>query len=65
MFAVGQVVVVFAEWEEVVEVGGAAVFPVVDVVRFGDADVAFAARDGTGAVHGSECAALVAVGVPA
>ena len=51
---VGSVVVVGADGEQVVEVGGAVVFvPFGEVVYFGVVEAGLAAVDGAGAVHGS------------
>jgi hypothetical protein len=50
---VESVVVVSAQWEQVDQVGVAAVFPVVDVVCFGDRYVSCAAGDCAGAIHGA------------
>ena len=56
------VVVVFAEWDHVSEVGGAAVFPEVDVVDAAVVEGDGAVGVGAGAVEGAECSSLGAGG---
>jgi len=51
---VDEVVVAFAQWQEVVDVGGAVVScPPADVVDFGVAERDIAVGVGAGAVHGA------------
>ena len=58
----GGVVVLAAEWEQVVEVGWSAVAPPVHVVGFGVVEGDVAPGDGAGGVDGAEGSSLGAVG---
>jgi hypothetical protein len=62
-FGVESVVMMSTEREQIRQVGVSAVFPPVDVVRFGDGDMPPASGDGARSVHGSERSSLADAGV--
>ena len=65
LFGVQAIVMMAAEWQQIVQVGMSAVLPESNVVRLDSGDVAATARDGTGAEHGAQGPALLGTGMPA